>query len=75
MTRAALAVEPAVPLDCPTCGPVDATLMWRTFVNATIHIEATCPHCYRWLQFVRQTPDVLDLLPPPPTGPEQGALW
>ena len=75
MTHAVLAAEAAVPLDCPSCGPVDGDLDWRMFADGTIHVQASCPACHRWLKFVRQEQHVLDLLPPPPTGPEQRELW
>lgn len=73
MTTSAMSF--AVPLTCADCGPEDADLDWRVFVDGTVHVQASCPACRRWLKFVQQDAHVLALLPPRPTEPDQAGLW
>lgn len=66
-------------LDCPGCGkPVEPRLRWRTHAGGARAIEATCPHCRRWLKWLAQTPENIARTVTdegPQVGHNQGSLF
>jgi endogenous inhibitor of DNA gyrase (YacG/DUF329 family) len=51
-------------LECPTCGPVPRPVLeWRRYTTWAgeehRHLGAYCPHCGRWVKWLRQQKPML----------------
>jgi hypothetical protein len=55
---------------CKSCGSIDPPLRlsWQVFSNGTTHIRGDCSYCGRYVAYVPQTEDNLELIGPPPQG-------
>lgn len=59
-------------LVCRSCGVDDEPeLAWQTFANGTLHLRASCRSCGRYIQYVPQTPEWLDVAP----GRAASGVW
>jgi hypothetical protein len=54
-------------VDCRNCGPVAPRLYWKPFAGGLYHLGAECPECGRWVKWLNQSPQWLELAPERPT--------
>lgn len=46
---------------------------WRTHSNGSMHVEGRCPDCGSFLTWLKQSPETLALVGPPPAPPSKPA--
>lgn len=58
-------------IECWSCYHAsEPDLSWQVFSNGTVHLRASCVSCGRYIQYVPQTEEWLELVGPAPVQEE-----